>query len=37
LEEGPARDYLAKVESRLGMPAVDPFRTGVGRIVDLLS
>jgi len=35
--EGEARTYLAETEGRLGMPAVDPFRTGVGRIVDLLA
>lgn len=37
LSEADARACLAEIEQRLGMPAVDPFRTGVGRIVDLLS
>jgi len=29
--------YLAKTEERFNMPAVDPVRTGVGRIVDTLA
>jgi len=37
LSEAEAKAHLAETEQRLGMPAVDPFRTGVGRIVDLLS
>jgi uncharacterized NAD-dependent epimerase/dehydratase family protein len=37
LGEAEAEAYLADTEQRLGMPAVDPFRTGVGRIVDLLD
>ena len=37
LSEADAKVCLAEIEQRLGMPAVDPFRTGVGRIVDLLS
>lgn len=36
LSEAAARDYLAKVEDELSLPAVDPFRTGVGRLVDAL-
>ncbi len=28
--------YLAKVEAEIGLPTVDPVRTGVGRIVDQL-
>jgi len=32
-----AKAYLAETEQQLGMPAIDPFRTGVGRIVDLLD
>ena len=28
--------YLAKVEAEIGLPAVDPLRSGVGRIVDRL-
>ncbi|MBX6322567.1 MAG: DUF1611 domain-containing protein [Rhodospirillaceae bacterium] len=37
LDEAAARDYLRAVEDRLGVPAVDPFRTGVGPIVDRLA
>jgi uncharacterized NAD-dependent epimerase/dehydratase family protein len=37
LEDAAARDYLAKVEKDLGLPAVDPMRTGVGAIADRLS
>ena len=37
LGDNAAGDYLRSVEDRLGMPAVDPFRTGVGPIVDLLG
>lgn len=37
MEEGAALAYLAEVEGTLGMPAVDPFRTGVGRLVDRLA
>jgi uncharacterized NAD-dependent epimerase/dehydratase family protein len=28
---------MAEIESRTGLPAVDPVRTGVGRIVDALE
>ena len=31
-----ALDYLAEVEARMGLPAVDPFRQGAGRLVDAL-
>jgi uncharacterized NAD-dependent epimerase/dehydratase family protein len=37
LTEPAARDYLRRVEDKLGMPAVDPFRTGVGPLVDRLA
>jgi uncharacterized NAD-dependent epimerase/dehydratase family protein len=37
LSEAAARAYLAEVEQGLAMPAVDPFRTGVGRLADLLA
>src|SRR5215475_3481258 len=37
LEEAAARDYLRGTEARLGLPCVDPVRTGVGAIVDNLS
>ena len=29
--------YLAKVEAEMGLPAVDPFRQGAGRLVDALE
>lgn len=31
------RDYLAEVEDRMGLPAIDPFRQGAGRLVDALE
>lgn len=37
LDEAAARDYLRGTEARLGLPCVDPVRTGVGAIVDNLS
>jgi uncharacterized NAD-dependent epimerase/dehydratase family protein len=37
LDEAAARDYLRGTETRLGLPCVDPVRTGVGAIVDNLS
>jgi uncharacterized NAD-dependent epimerase/dehydratase family protein len=37
LGEAEAHELLAETSRRLGMPAVDPFRTGVGPIVDLLA
>ncbi|NDU99429.1 N-acetyltransferase DgcN [Pseudoroseicyclus tamaricis] len=37
LEEEAARDYLAEVEERMGLPTVDPFRHGAGRLVDALE
>ncbi len=37
LSEDDARDYLARVEERMGLPAVDPFRHGAGRLVDALE
>jgi uncharacterized NAD-dependent epimerase/dehydratase family protein len=36
LDAAAARDYLRQTEDRLGLPCVDPVRTGVGRIVDHL-
>ena len=36
LPEAEALDYLAGVEARMGLPAVDPFRQGAGRLVDAL-
>ena len=37
LDEAAARDYLRDTEARLGLPCVDPVRTGVGAIVNNLS
>lgn len=37
LEEPAALDYLAEIEARMGLPTVDPFRTGAGRLVDALE
>ncbi len=31
-----AAAYLARVEAQMGLPAVDPFRDGAGRLVDAL-
>jgi len=36
LSEARARDYLAELSERLGLPACDPVRTGIGPIADLL-
>jgi len=36
LDPAAARDYLRQTEDQLGLPCVDPVRTGVGRIVDYL-
>ena len=37
LGEAEAHAFLAETSRRLNMPAVDPFRTGVGAIVDLMD
>ena len=37
LSETDALAYLAEVELRMGLPAVDPFRQGAGRLVDALA
>ena len=37
LSEEAALDYLARVEAEMGLPAVDPFRQGAGRLVDALE
>ncbi len=37
LGEAEALQYLAGVEAEMGLPAVDPFRHGAGRLVDALS
>lgn len=36
LSEADAKSYLRAVESRLGLPATDPFRFGAGRLVDAM-
>jgi uncharacterized NAD-dependent epimerase/dehydratase family protein len=36
LDTAAARDYLRQTEDRLGLPCVDPVRTGVGPIIDHL-
>lgn len=36
MDETAAEEYLAEVEKRMGLPAVDPFRQGAGRLVDAL-
>ncbi len=37
LSEAEAEAYLAEVESRMGLPAVDTYRQGAGRLVDALA
>ncbi len=37
LGEAQAREYLARVEAEMGLPATDPFRFGVGKLVDALA
>lgn len=37
LSETEAAEYLAKVEAEFNLPAVDPFREGVSRIVEALA
>ena len=36
MEEAQALEYLAKVEDEMGLPTTDPFRGGMGKIVDVL-
>jgi uncharacterized NAD-dependent epimerase/dehydratase family protein len=36
LDTATARDYLRQTEDKLGLPCVDPLRTGVGAVVDHL-
>ena len=36
LNDEEAAAYLAEVEGRMGLPTVDPFRNGAGRLVDAL-
>ncbi len=37
LGEGEAQDYLGELEQKHGLPTVDPVRTGVGRLVDVMA
>jgi uncharacterized NAD-dependent epimerase/dehydratase family protein len=37
LGEDEAMDYLAGLEAQMGLPAVDPYRHGAGRLVDALA
>lgn len=37
LSEDEAVKYLAETEARMGLPAVDPYRHGAGRLVDALD
>ncbi len=37
LSEEDAVKYLAEVEERMGLPTVDPYRHGAGRLVDALA
>ena len=36
MPEDAALDHLAAVETRMGLPTVDPFRQGAARLVDAL-
>jgi uncharacterized NAD-dependent epimerase/dehydratase family protein len=36
MSEAEAKDYLADVETRTGLPATDPFRFGAGKLVDAM-
>jgi uncharacterized NAD-dependent epimerase/dehydratase family protein len=37
LSEEDAEEYLAETEARLGLPAVDPYRHGSGKLLDALA
>jgi len=37
LTEAEANECLAEIETRMGLPTVDPFRHGAGRLVDALQ
>ena len=37
MSENEAETYLAEVETRLGLPAVDPFRQGAAKLADALA
>ena len=37
MSEDEANAYLAEVEAEMGLPAVDPFRHGAGKLADALD
>lgn len=37
LSEDEATSYLSELEAKMGLPAVDPYRHGAGRLVDALA
>jgi uncharacterized NAD-dependent epimerase/dehydratase family protein len=37
MSEDEARSYLSAVEAEMGLPTVDPYRHGAGRLVDALA
>jgi len=37
MSEDDAESYLAELEDRMGLPAIDPFRQGADRLVDALA
>lgn len=37
LSEAKAQEYLSAIETRMGLPATDPFRYGAGKLVDALE
>ena len=37
LSEDDANTYMAETEARMGLPTIDPFRHGAGRLVDALA
>jgi uncharacterized NAD-dependent epimerase/dehydratase family protein len=37
LDAAAAKDYLRRTEDKIGLPCVDPVRTGMGAIVDRLA
>ena len=37
MNDADAKSYCAEVEGRMGLPTVDPFRHGAGRLVDALA
>ncbi len=37
MSEDEATAYLKEVEDRMGLPTVDPYRHGAGRLVDALA